>query len=90
MFYCLKINGFPGEFSCFEWSPCEKKLLYVAEKKQPKAEPFYPSKPKDKDSTVPEEKLPKKVALIKFEENGKKLSRHYVVCIYLLESDLTY
>lgn len=45
--------------------------MYVAEKKQPKAEPFYPSKPKDKDSTVPEEKLPKKVALIKFEENGK-------------------
>ncbi|XP_054284993.1 acylamino-acid-releasing enzyme-like isoform X1 [Macrosteles quadrilineatus] len=48
-----------GEFSCLEWSPCEKKLLYVAEKKQPKAEPFYPSKPKDKDSTIPDEKLPK-------------------------------
>uniref|UniRef100_A0A1B6KI34 acylaminoacyl-peptidase n=1 Tax=Graphocephala atropunctata TaxID=36148 RepID=A0A1B6KI34_9HEMI len=49
-----------GEFCCLEWSPCEKKLLYVAEKKQPKADPFYPSKPKDKDSTVSEDKLPKK------------------------------
>lgn len=62
--------------------------MYVAEKKQPKAEPFYPSKPKDKDSTVPEEKLPKKVALIKFEDNGK--IKVDIVCTYLIESDMTY
>ncbi|KAG8260371.1 hypothetical protein J6590_098555 [Homalodisca vitripennis] len=53
-----------GEFCCLEWSPCEKKLLYVAEKKQPKAEPFYPSKPIDKDSVIPEEKLPKKGIIV--------------------------
>ncbi|KAF6204297.1 hypothetical protein GE061_002637 [Apolygus lucorum] len=32
-----------SEFGCMEWSPCEKKLLYTAEKKKPKAEPFLPS-----------------------------------------------
>uniref|UniRef100_A0A0A9XJL5 Acylamino-acid-releasing enzyme n=2 Tax=Lygus hesperus TaxID=30085 RepID=A0A0A9XJL5_LYGHE len=32
-----------AEFGCMEWSPCEEKLLYTAEKKKPKAEPFLPS-----------------------------------------------
>lgn len=36
------------DFRSFEWSPCEEKLLYIAEKKLPKAEPFY--KPKSQDS----------------------------------------
>lgn len=29
------------EFSTLEWSPCEKKLLYIAEKKPEKVEPFF-------------------------------------------------
>ncbi|CAG9830078.1 unnamed protein product [Diabrotica balteata] len=33
-----------GEFSSFEWSPDEKKVLYVAEKKKVKSEPFYKRK----------------------------------------------
>ncbi|CAG9862113.1 unnamed protein product [Phyllotreta striolata] len=33
-----------GELSSFEWSPDETKLLYVAEKKRPKSEPFYKRK----------------------------------------------
>lgn len=33
-----------SEFSCFQWSSCETKILYVAEKKAPKAEPFLPAK----------------------------------------------
>lgn len=36
------------EFSSFEWSPDDTKLLYIAEKKLPKSEPFYKQKPLDK------------------------------------------
>lgn len=32
------------EFSSLEWSPDEKKVLYVAEKKPQKSEPFYKRK----------------------------------------------
>ncbi|KAG5879727.1 hypothetical protein JTB14_023041 [Gonioctena quinquepunctata] len=39
------------EFSSFEWSPDEKKILYVAEKKPTKSEPFY----KRKGSSLTEE-----------------------------------
>lgn len=41
----LSVNHlFSDDFRSFEWSPCEGKLLYVAEKKVPKAEPFYKQK----------------------------------------------
>ncbi|XP_046681057.1 acylamino-acid-releasing enzyme-like isoform X1 [Homalodisca vitripennis] len=73
-----------GEFCCLEWSPCEKKLLYVAEKKQPKAEPFYPSKPIDKDSVIPEEKLPKKGEEYVYRQDwGETLAgrHHPVLCV---------
>ncbi|XP_063961640.1 acylamino-acid-releasing enzyme-like isoform X2 [Lytechinus pictus] len=52
------------EFSCLEWSSCESKLLYVAEKKQPKAVSYFDrsenvchrenptSQPKDREPTV--------------------------------------
>lgn len=36
------------EFSSFEWSPDNTKLLYIAEKKLPKSEPFYKQKSLDK------------------------------------------
>ncbi|XP_056638015.1 acylamino-acid-releasing enzyme-like [Diorhabda sublineata] len=32
------------DFASFEWSPDEKKILYVAEKKKPKSDPFYKRK----------------------------------------------
>ena len=40
---------FPSQddFASFEWSPCETKILYVAERKVPKSEPFYKPKPQD-------------------------------------------
>ncbi|XP_071446546.1 acylamino-acid-releasing enzyme-like [Hetaerina americana] len=34
-----------SNFGCFKWSPCERKILYIAEKKRPKATPFYSVKP---------------------------------------------
>jgi len=38
-----------------EWSPCEQKLLYIAEKKLPKTEPFYKPKPQDNKENGKEE-----------------------------------
>lgn len=46
--------NFTAEFATLEWSPDESKILYIAEKKIPKSEPFYKQKPKlsgNKDST---------------------------------------
>lgn len=51
-----KVNE-DGEFGCLEWSSCESKLLYVAEKKQPKAVSFF-EKQKEAGSDK-EEKDPK-------------------------------
>uniref|UniRef100_A0A2S2QBH8 Acylamino-acid-releasing enzyme n=1 Tax=Sipha flava TaxID=143950 RepID=A0A2S2QBH8_9HEMI len=41
-----------AEFATLQWSPDETKIIYIAEKKIPKSEPFYKQKPKnsaDKD-----------------------------------------
>ncbi|XP_011300433.1 acylamino-acid-releasing enzyme isoform X2 [Fopius arisanus] len=39
-----------AEFGSFQWSPDATKLVYIAEKKLPKSEPFYKQKPLDKKS----------------------------------------
>ena len=33
-----------GQFGCFEWSHAETHLLYIAEKKRPKAKSFFDKK----------------------------------------------
>ena len=33
-----------GQFGCFEWSYVETHLLYIAEKKRPKAKSFFDKK----------------------------------------------
>lgn len=38
-------------FSAFHWSPDSTRLLFVAEKKLPKCEPFYKQKSKSKAKT---------------------------------------
>lgn len=45
------------EFASLEWSPDKTKLLYIAEKKLPKSEPFYKQKPikNDKDNEKKDE-----------------------------------
>lgn len=46
---------FVDEFGSFKWSPDNTKLLYIAEKKPPKTEPFYKQKPqnkKDDETTI--------------------------------------
>ncbi|KZC05654.1 Acylamino-acid-releasing enzyme, partial [Dufourea novaeangliae] len=47
-----------SEFASFEWSPDKTKILYIAEKKLPKSEPFYKQKPlnkKDKEKKEEDE-----------------------------------
>lgn len=39
---------FTADFRSFEWSPDNTKVLYIAEKKLPKSEPFYKQKSLDK------------------------------------------
>lgn len=52
--YCLSYKlCFLAEFSTFEWSPDETKLLYIAEKKQQQNEAFYKRK-SARDSLVEE------------------------------------
>lgn len=50
--------SFAVEFRSFEWSPDNTKVLYIAEKKLAKSEPFYKQKPlekKDKEKKEDEE-----------------------------------
>ncbi|XP_022176208.1 acylamino-acid-releasing enzyme-like isoform X1 [Myzus persicae] len=52
-----------GEFGTLDWSPDETKIVYIAEKKVPKSEPFYKQKPKataDKDVVDNSETVPGK------------------------------
>ncbi|XP_032676975.1 acylamino-acid-releasing enzyme-like isoform X2 [Odontomachus brunneus] len=46
-----------SEFSSFKWSPDNTKLLYIAEKKLPKTEPFYKQKPQDKKDKKDDETI---------------------------------
>jgi len=46
--YIDYICFFVAEFRSFEWSPDNTKVLYIAEKKLPKSEPFYKQKSLDK------------------------------------------
>lgn len=43
---------FTGEFGSFEWSPNEIKLMYIAEKKNPKSEAFYKRKPNNEKKDI--------------------------------------
>ncbi|BES97341.1 acylpeptide hydrolase [Nesidiocoris tenuis] len=36
-------ENYPVEFGCLQWSSSEEKILYTAEKKKPKSEPFLPT-----------------------------------------------
>ncbi|KAL4112560.1 hypothetical protein QTP88_016318 [Uroleucon formosanum] len=52
-----------AEFGTLEWSPDETKIVYIAEKKVPKSEPFYKQKPKasaDKDDLDNSDTVPGK------------------------------
>ncbi|XP_046143454.1 acylamino-acid-releasing enzyme-like isoform X1 [Osmia bicornis bicornis] len=46
-----------SEFSSFEWSPDNTKVLYIAEKKLPKSDPFYKQKPLNKKDKKEEDEV---------------------------------
>lgn len=48
---------FTAEFSSFEWSPDNTKVLYIAEKKLPKSDPFYKQKPLNKKDKKEEDEV---------------------------------
>ena len=52
------MHFFEGEFGCFEWSPSETKLLYIAEKKRPKTASFFNAKKTgDRDNAEKEDSV---------------------------------
>ncbi|KAJ8934689.1 hypothetical protein NQ318_015158 [Aromia moschata] len=81
------------EFSSFEWSPNEKKILYVAEKKPQKSEPFYkrkgPSPDKSENSSDGDEDKSKTVEYIYIQDWGEQLvgKKKSVLAEYDVESD---
>ncbi|XP_078603442.1 acylamino-acid-releasing enzyme-like [Branchiostoma floridae x Branchiostoma japonicum] len=78
-----------GTFGCFQWSPCERYLLYIAEKKTPKMESFFKRKEKGKaesgDTPVQGEEF------VYQEDWGEGLvSKHHpVLCIFDIEEETT-
>lgn len=48
--YCWYVFFFVAEFATLQWSPDETKIVYIAEKKVVKSEPFYKQKPKTSGS----------------------------------------
>lgn len=55
LFDSIDIFYILGEFASFAWSPDETKILYVAEKKIPKSDPFYKRKAVKKDQGAGDE-----------------------------------
>lgn len=81
-----------GEFRTFEWSPDETKLLYVAELKIPKSEPFYKrsaKKPKGNNSDSDKPKAPKGEEYLYRQDWGEQLvgKKKSVIAEYNLEKD---
>lgn len=46
-----------SQFASFQWSPDKTKILYIAEKKLPKSEPFYKQKPCNKEDKKEEKEI---------------------------------
>lgn len=54
----MYIFSFLAEFGSLDWSPDEKQLVYVAEKKVKKSEPFIKRKPAEDKSNVDKKPVP--------------------------------
>ncbi|XP_078683967.1 acylamino-acid-releasing enzyme-like [Branchiostoma floridae x Branchiostoma belcheri] len=76
-----------GTFGCFQWSPCERYLLYIAEKKTPKMESFFKRKDEEKAES---EDAPVQGEEYVFKEDWGEghVSKHRpVVCIFDIEKE---
>ncbi|XP_046390748.1 acylamino-acid-releasing enzyme-like [Ischnura elegans] len=79
-----------SHFGSFKWSPCERKILYVAEKKRPKATPFYSVKPvEDKLQEDTQDDVNKGTKHDFVEDWGEQLTgkSQPVVVVYDIETD---
>ncbi|RZC35335.1 acylamino-acid-releasing enzyme, partial [Asbolus verrucosus] len=80
-----------GEFRSFEWSPDETKLLYIAELKVPKSEPFYKrnSKKSNKNSDSDKPKTTKGEEYLYRQDWGEQLvgKKKSVIAEYNTEKD---
>ncbi|XP_018575043.1 acylamino-acid-releasing enzyme [Anoplophora glabripennis] len=78
------------EFSSLEWSPDEKKVLYVAEKKPPKSDPFYKRKaPLSNDGGSGDEEKTKGEEYLFVQDWGEQLvgKKKSVLVEYDIEND---
>ncbi|KAF5307909.1 hypothetical protein FQR65_LT06476 [Abscondita terminalis] len=77
-----------GDFGTLEWSPEGNKIVYVAEKKEPKSEPFYKRKPTTPES-IKEPEIPKGEQYLYKEEWGEQYvnRKQSVIVLYDLSSD---
>ena len=78
-----KIND-DGTFGCLIWSPCERYLLYVAEKKFPKATSYFEVK---KESENTEEKSEKGKKYEFKEDWGEQLVGVHVTVLVVLDTE---
>ncbi|XP_043269367.1 acylamino-acid-releasing enzyme-like isoform X2 [Venturia canescens] len=79
-----------SEFGSFEWSPDATKLLYVAEKKLPKCEPFYKQKPLDKKEKKEEDEVSRGNEYVFKPHWGEQLvGKHRPVVVVLNTNDDT-
>ncbi|VEN55328.1 unnamed protein product, partial [Callosobruchus maculatus] len=80
-----------GEFASFEWSPDEKKLLYVAEKKPIKSEPFYKRKcpTSNNEGGNGDEEKPKGEEYLFIQDWGEQMvgKKYSVLAEYDIEND---
>lgn len=77
------------EFTTFEWSKDETKLLYVAEKKQIKSEPFYKRKSDKPNNGAGDEPKPKGEEYLYRQDWGEQLvgKIQSILCEYDIEND---
>ncbi|XP_069793039.1 acylamino-acid-releasing enzyme isoform X2 [Narcine bancroftii] len=84
------------QFGCLVWSHSETHILYIAEKKRPKTETFFQTKPQidmteeDEDSIKPEKQKPVKGdVFVYWEDWGEELVKKStpVLCVLDIESN---
>lgn len=63
----------PDEFGCLQWAPNEKHVMYVAEKKRPKTEPFYKQTAPKNDKAGFSDDQPLKVSCLSILIVGRKV-----------------
>ncbi|XP_044008354.1 acylamino-acid-releasing enzyme-like isoform X1 [Aphidius gifuensis] len=72
-----------GQFGSFKWSPDNTKLLYIAEKKKEKSEPFFKQKPLDNKNENKEEPSKGNEYIFKEDWGEQLVGKHRPVVVVL-------